>query len=234
MGSLLCAPTCTWGAAGGGPDPTTPPPHPHTHLLPQQDALLHVGCVPLGLLASHLLPQHLGLSLCTLQRALQLRHLLLQPLQREAGGQGKGSHCCPPPPPGRGSPPHCTPTRTVTSPLLSMSCSIFASCCFTTSCSSFSFCRVREWGQAVPPHPDGTLAFEVTQILLSQIPAQPSLALPWPSSGEGGLTCSLPCSTLFSLAMVAACASIRSWLSVVTSSSWSCRSELEGGRTQWG
>lgn len=70
MGSLLCAPTCTRGAAGGGPDPTTPPPllpHPHTHLLPQQDALLHVGCVPLGLLASHLLPQHLGLSLCTLQ-----------------------------------------------------------------------------------------------------------------------------------------------------------------------
>ena len=59
------------------------PAAPRPHLLPQQDSLLDVGSVHLGLLPPHLLPQHLGLRLCALERALQLGDLSLQPLWGE-------------------------------------------------------------------------------------------------------------------------------------------------------
>lgn len=80
----------------GHPRPSTPRPH----LLPHQDPLLNAGSVHLGLLAPHLLPQHLGLRLGALQRAPQLRDLPIQPLRREEMLRG-GPLAPPGPPPTR-------------------------------------------------------------------------------------------------------------------------------------
>lgn len=80
----------------GHPRPSSPRPH----LLPHQDALLDAGSIHLGLLAPHLLPQHLGLRLGALQRAPQLRDLPIQPLRREEMLWG-GSFGTPPDPPTR-------------------------------------------------------------------------------------------------------------------------------------
>ena len=106
-----------WGKSQGGGDPihgvlagwdmtAAPPPQPHLLLL--QHSLLHIDSVLLGSLFPHLLPQHLGLRLCVLQRALQVENLFLQALWGK-GGVERG--VLQPAPPGRAArhSPHHTP-----------------------------------------------------------------------------------------------------------------------------